>query len=253
MSTFLQCPLKFRIETMQKLPGGTNAAAVAGTTMHAALEKLMNLPGPERTVERLAAEVEQALVEVRDDPDYLSLTKEQLKDFDAKCRRVTPRAFDMLPLQTLDVHSTELRLEVELDGWILRGIIDLIEDRDNFGLIVWDYKSGKAPMKQYEAKATLGLEFYAVMVNIELGVMPAGVGLLYLDKKVSIKRVPSVQSVKATERKILAVRDSIVKACETDSFKTSTSALCDYCACKPYCPAHGGDPDDVPVSVRLSS
>jgi putative RecB family exonuclease len=255
MDVWLQCPFKYRAEHIQKLPSGTNAAAVAGTCMHAALEELMKLPGPERTVEALKPLIEQALLDIREDPDYQSLTPEQLKDFDAKCRRVTPRAFEFtnLDLQTLNVESTEMKFEVDLDGWILRGVIDLLEDRPDFGRIVWDYKSGKKPWKPYEEAKLLGLEFYAVAINILFGSPPAGVGLLYLNDRYTIKRVPTPQTVARTERRILAVRDGLEKACDTGHFPCKTSKLCDWCAVKPFCPAHGGDPDDIPVHVSVRS
>lgn len=253
MALFLQCPLKFRVESIQKLRGSTNAAAVAGTTMHAALEILMSLPGPERTRETLAELVEEALWWIRGTQEYKSLTKTQLKDFDAKCRRVTPKAFDLVDVQGMNVESTEQRLEVDLDGWILRGDIDLLESRPDFGRIVWDWKSGKPPWGRYVDKALLGLEFYAVMVELEFGEIPAGVGLVYISANQTIKRVPTRQTVDATKRKILSVRSAIEKACREDSFGCSTSKLCDWCQLKPVCPAHGGSEDDIAQLVGLRS
>jgi putative RecB family exonuclease len=253
MGLWYQCPLKFRVETIQKLRGGTNAAAVAGTCMHAAYENFMQLPGPERTAGALAPLIEQALVEIRETDEYKSLTEVELVGFDDKCRRVAPRALDMLDLQAMNVESTEQRLEVDLDGWILRGIIDLLEDRPDFGRICWDWKTGKPPRPQYVEKALLGLEFYAVMIRRHFGQIPAGVGLLYVAARKSIKRVPTPRTVDETERKILKVRDEIATACETGNFVTKTSVLCDWCDLKPVCPAHGGSEDDIETLVALRS
>lgn len=253
MLVFIQCPLKFRIETMQKLPTGTGAAAVAGTTIHTALEMLMELEPAERTPGNLTEFVEVALAAIRDTEDYQSLTDEELKKFgfDAFVRRVAPRAFDMLELDEMVVAGTELMLEVDLDGWILRGIIDLLEAND--GLVIHDWKSGRAPSEQYQSKALLGLDFYSVAASIHFDEIPRLVALQYLDSRLTISKEPTERSVKAMRSKILAVRDAIFRACEYDSFKTSTSKLCDWCAAKPYCPAHGGDPDSVPVAVGRSS
>ena len=250
MGVFLQCPLKFRIETMQKLPTGTGVAAVAGTTIHAALELLMEEVGPDRTPEQLAEYVEVALHAIKLTEDYQSLDDDEIKrfGFDAFVRRVAPRAFDILPLPYMAVKGTELRLEVDLDGWTLRGIIDLLEDVDD-GLVVHDWKSGRAPSERFQAKALLGLDFYSVMASIEFDEIPKVVALQYLDSRQTISREPSERSVRATKSKILAVRDAIGRACDTGSFHPSTSRLCDWCAAKPYCPAHGGDPDTVPVAI----
>ena len=250
MNVFLQCPFRFRMETMQKLPGGTSAAAVAGTTAHAALELLMEEAPEDRTREMLGQYIEVALIAIRHDKDYQSLTEEELKKFgfDAFVRRVTPRAFDMLDLPAIKVKGTEERLEVDLDGWTLRGIIDLLEEDDD-GLVVHDWKSGRAPSERFQAKALLGLDFYAVMAEIEYDEVPKTVALQYLDSRLTIAKDPTARAVRATKGKILAVRDAISRACDTDSFATSESKLCDWCPCKPYCPAHGGNPDEAPVLV----
>jgi putative RecB family exonuclease len=252
MSLWQQCPLKFRVESMQKLRGSTNAAAVAGTTIHLALEWLMQLNGPERTHEALEPLILQALAEIRETEDYQSLTEDELKGFDAKVKRVTPRLFDMIDVPRAKVVSTEMRLEVMLDGWILRGIIDLLlgsEERP----YVWDHKSGKTPSKQYQGKAMEGIQFYAVMIELHLGVIPAKIALGYLDSRTKIVAEPSPRSVQATRSKILATRDSIATACDTGHFPTKTSKLCDWCQLKSVCPAHGGSEDDIQTFVELRS
>ena len=253
MGTYLQCPLKFRFESIQKVRGPSGPAAVAGTTMHLALERLMGLPAAERTREALDGLVEGALVDVQERDDYQELSERDLEGFADKCRRVTPGAFDLVDIQGMNVESTEQRLEVDLDGFTLRGDIDLLEYREGFGRIVWDWKSGKAPLKRYEAGALLGLEFYAVMVQIEFGQIPAGVGLIYIAYGKTIKRVPTHATVEAMKDKILKVRDEIQVAARNDSFATKTGPLCDWCPHQRYCPAFGGDPDDAPGDIRSTS
>lgn len=219
--------------------------------MHAALERLVELEPEERTRERLSELVEDELAAVKLTEEYLSLSEADLKDFDARCRRVTPRALDMVDLVNMDVAGTELRLEVDLEGWTLRGIIDLLEQTPD-GKVVLDYKTGRTPSERFQGKAMMGIDFYSVMVSEHLGEIPAGVALLYLDSRTTIAKVPTERSVKAMRAKILAVRSAITRACEQDAFKPSVSKLCDYCLAKPYCPAHGGDPDTVPVAIRPS-
>ena len=252
MTLWHQCPLRFRVETMQNLRGPTNAAAVAGTTAHLALEWLMQLDGPDRTRERLDLLIDAALREIRETDDYRSLSEEQLKGFDAKVKRVTPRLFDMMDVPGVKVHSTEMRFEVMLDGWILRGIIDLMlgsQDR----LYVWDHKSGKTPSQRYQSKAMEGIEFYAVATELITGVIPRKIALGYLDSRTKIVAEPSPRSVLATRNKILATRDAIAKACNTGQFATKTSKLCDWCPARPACPAHGGSEDDIAALVNVPS
>lgn len=250
MKAFHQCPLKFRFEYVQKIHGSTNAAAVAGTAIHAALETLIALPGPERTPERLTGIIDDVLVAIRSDPEYQTLTDDQLKGFDAKVRRVAPRAFDMVDLVAVRPAGIELKLEVDLDGWILRGIIDLLEWTET-GMKVRDWKSGRYPMDNYQAKEMLGIHFYATQIEILTGEIPVEADLLYVDARKRLVIEPSERSVKATKQKILATRDAISRACDHDSFAPNPNRLCDWCDFKPYCPAHGGDPDQVPVPTPV--
>ena len=252
MSTFLQCPLRFRMESIQKMAGDTGAAAVAGTTVHAALELLMELPGPERTRETLHGFIETCLIAVRETEDYQSLPEEDLKKFgfDATVRRVAPRAFDMLDIPEVPVTGVELRLEVDFEGWILRGIMDLVTGQDD-GLKVLDWKSGRTPSERFQTKAMLGIDFYSVMATRHFGAIPQEVSLLYLSDRTTISREPSERTVRATENKIRAVRNAIETSCEKDSFKPSVSALCKWCPCEAYCPAHGGNENDLPVDAEI--
>lgn len=252
MSLFFQCPLRFRMESIQKMESGTGAAAVAGTTVHAALELLMQLPGPERTPEVLTDYVEVCLLGIRETEDYQSLDEEELKKFgfDAFVRRVAPRAFDMLDIPAVPVTGVELKLEVDFEGWILRGIIDVLAGSEN-ELRVLDWKSGRTPSERFQAKALLGLDFYSVMAKHHYGVIPEEVALLYLAGRDTISKNPTEQSIRAMENKIRAVRKAVERACEEDSFKPAPSKLCGWCPCKPYCPAHGGDPSDLPVGEDI--
>lgn len=240
------------MESLQGLAGGTNSAAVAGQTMHAALELLMKGPPAERTVENLAHLVDECLERVKTSEDYLSLPEDQLKDFDAKCRRVTPRAFDMLPLADIEVEDAELDLTVDVEGWKLHGIIDLVERDEDDRLICHDYKTGKTPMERYQAKAMMGIHFYSVLLTEHYGEIPASIDLLYLESRTRISKQVTERSVKVMKAKIGAVRSAMQRACDNDNFKPSVSKLCDYCLARPYCPAHGGDPDAVPVAIGAS-
>src|SRR4051794_1522843 len=46
---FMQCPLLYRFRVVDRLPEAPSAAAVRGTVVHAVLERLFDLPAPERT------------------------------------------------------------------------------------------------------------------------------------------------------------------------------------------------------------
>ncbi|HUV10159.1 MAG TPA: recombinase RecB, partial [Acidimicrobiia bacterium] len=46
-----------------------------------------------------------------------------------------------------------------------------------------------------------------------------------------------------------ALWSAIEQACEREDFRAHPSRLCDFCSFKPYCPAHGGNPQQA-VELR---
>jgi putative RecB family exonuclease len=137
----------------------------------------------------------------------------------------------------------ELRMEVELDGLTLRGIIDRLELDGDGALVVTDYKTGRAPNEAYEQSRLGGVHFYAFLCERLLGRRPDRVQLLYLADPVAITTIPSEQSIRQLERKVRAIWQAIERACERDDFRPKQSRLCNWCAYQAYCPAFGGDPD----------
>lgn len=256
LTLFTQCPLKFRFQHIQKVYGGPTFATFVGNTGHSALERFMDRPPVERDAFTLDVDIEEVLAEAKTSDDYQILLAEQddgdvLKDFDATVRRVTRRFLDMVEPAEVKVVSTEQRLEVPFEDTTLVGIIDLLVDDD--GLEVWDHKTGRAPGERYQRKSMDGINFYAVMVKRHLGEVPRSIRLLYLNERLTISVDPTERTIRATEDKIRAVLAAIDRAAERDDFRANPSKLCDWCDFKAYCPAHGGDPDDLPVPVVVSS
>ena len=73
------------------------------------------------------------------------------------------------------------------------------------------------------------------------GRRPARIQLLYLREPTAIINVPTEQSTRGLERKVLAVWNAIERAHERSDFRPRPSRLCDWCAFQAYCPAFGGD------------
>jgi putative RecB family exonuclease len=133
--------------------------------------------------------------------------------------------------------GTELQLESTKLGMLTRGIIDRLDTDGQGNLTVVDYKSGKAPGKNYEQDKLSGVNFYAMLCDHTFGVLPTKVRLLYLDSPLEISTTPSVQKVRGVQKQIQAMWKTIVKSCETDNFRPKTSFMCNFCSYKPICPA----------------
>ena len=251
VSSFTDCALAFRFSAIDRLPEPPTPAATKGTLVHAALERLHLLPPAERTPEGGLACLDEAAAELRTDPDYLGLdlSTEQAAAFHAEAADLVRNYFRIEDPTKIQAIGLELKVEAEIDGIRLRGIIDRLELDADGELIVTDYKTGSAPSTQYERKRLSGVHIYSLLCEQMLGRRPRTVQLLYLKAPLAIATVPTDRSTRGTRRTLGAVWQAVERACEREDFRPQRSRLCDFCSFQAYCPSFGGDPD---AARRLS-
>jgi putative RecB family exonuclease len=255
VSSFTDCALAFRFSAIDRLPEPPSVAATKGTLVHAALERLYDLPAPQRTIDVAVRCLEEAMADLRDDPELseLGLSADDEAAFLADAERLVRNDFLIEDPTSVQPIGLELMLQAEIGGVMVRGIIDRLElDRDG-ELVVTDYKTGRAPNERYELGRMGGVHLYSLLCEKVFGRRPARVRLLYLGDPLEISTSPSAQSTAGIERKVGAIWTAVERACERDDFKPRPGKLCDYCAFQAYCPAFGGDPAEgsrVAVALR---
>jgi putative RecB family exonuclease len=243
VSSFTDCGLAFRFSAIDHLPEPPSVAATRGTLVHAALERLFCLEPPERTFERALGCLDDAAAALRDHPEFsgLELDAEAEATFLEEARALVERYFRLEDPTTITPIGIELKLEVEVGGVRLRGIIDRLELDADGELVVTDYKTGRAPGERQEQQRLAGVAFYSLLCERLFGQRPAKVQLLYLADPVAIISVPTDRSTRGVERKLAAVWTAVERACEREDFRPNPGRLCDWCAFKAYCPSFGGD------------
>jgi putative RecB family exonuclease len=245
VSSFTDCALAFRFSVIDRLPEPPSPAATKGTLVHAALERLFVLPPSERTPAAAEAGLADAVVALRDDPDYagLAMTGDDEAAFQADAAALVANYFRLEDPRGVRAIGLELRVEAEVDGIRLRGIIDRLElDRDG-ELVVTDYKTGAAPSTEHERKRLAGVHIYSLLCEQVLGRRPRRVQLLYLRSPLAIATEPTDRTTRGTRRTLEALWRAVERACEREDFRPQRSRLCDYCAFHAYCPNFGGDPE----------
>lgn len=245
VAAFKDCALAFRFSAIDRLPEPPSLPAVKGTTVHRALELLFGLEPAERTPAAAGQLLDVAMDELRagDDWPQLDLDVAGEAAFLADAAAMVERYFALEDPRSIHPVGLEMMLETELDGVVVRGIIDRLEEDDDGQLVVTDYKTGRTPSINQEQSRLAGVHFYAYLCQEVLGRLPHKVQLIYLgnDPQV-ITTTPSEQSVRGMRRRISAVWNAVERACEHDDFRPRPSALCNWCAFVAYCPSHGGDP-----------
>lgn len=242
---FKDCPLAFRFSYLERLPQPPSPAACKGTLVHRALERLMLRPPERRTLTAALEDLDAARADLADDPELqaLELGDKERQAFEAGAASLVERYFELEDPRSVRPIGLELGLSVEIGSVKLRGVIDRLELDEHGELVITDYKTGSVPREQHEQRRLTAVHLYALMVERTLGRRPVRVQLLYLSKPEAIIARPSEQSVQGAARKAGALWSAIVQACVRADFRPRPSALCDWCAYRPYCPAWGGNPD----------
>ena len=244
VEAFTTCPLAFRFSSIEKLPEPASIHTAKGTFVHRVLELLFQASPAERTVELAGVLVAQAWEEITASDEYLMLapSPDDAAALHADGVSLVERYFTLEDPTQITPEGLELRLEGEVDGLSLRGIIDRLERNSAGALVVTDYKTGRAPPPAYEQRRLGGVHFYAWLCEQALGERPAEIRLLYLASGETITAYPSDQSIRFLPKRTGAVFQAIRKACTTGDFRPQPGPLCDSCAFQRWCPSFGGDP-----------
>lgn len=263
-SDFLTCPLLFRFRSIDRLPERPSAAALRGTLVHAALERLFDDAPGERTFERAAERLAIAWAALaQDDPAAAAVLLEDAGIESGGEPGIDPAAvaaavlapaepllrayFALEDPTVLEPHARELGIAVDIaDGFAIRGFIDRVDRAPGGEIRIVDYKTGRAPGPAFEAKAMFQMRFYALAWWRLTGEVPRLLQLLYLGSGERLRYEPDEADLLGTERKVLAVRDAIARAAERGEFAPSPSRLCDWCDHRALCPAWGGTPPPLP-------
>ena len=169
MATWRQCPRRFFYEKIMRIETETGEPAVCGSFVHLVLEHLMGRPPVERTTDVARLIAGQVWPEFIANPESrfveLALDNDAVRAFKHRAWAGISGYFCIEDPTAVEVVGTEQEVRAELGGAPVYGIIDRI-DQGAEGLVVTDYKSGKAPAWQDEREEKLGqLRTYAAMLE----------------------------------------------------------------------------------------
>ncbi|MCU4296977.1 PD-(D/E)XK nuclease family protein [Brevibacterium permense] len=252
---FIQCPLKFRFRSIDKLPEPPSQAAFRGTVVHSVLEKLFTAPAAERTAELAQTMLMPAWEElVEKDPDVLEIFEgeSEKETFFTSARRLIDSYFVLEYPEHLEPEETEKFVRTTLDnGLELRGFIDRVDVAPGGERRLVDYKTGKQPKPQYGREAKFQMGFYALVVYRLSGELVHTLQLMYLGSRSVLKSHPTMAEVEQTQFEIDAIWKDIIASAESDRWRPKKSPLCNWCTFKPLCPAWGNTAPPTPEITKI--
>lgn len=249
---FMTCPLLYRFRVIDRIPERPSPAAARGTLVHAVLERLFDMPAGARTpaaaLELLGPEWERLLAE---EPELSTLFEDDEEgaheEWLTEARGMVERYFSLEDPRRLEPASRELYVETVLEsGLQLRGYIDRVDVAPTGEVRVVDYKTGRAPRADFEARALFQMKFYALVLWRLRGTVPRLLQLMYLGNGEILRYAPDEADLRATERKVEALWKAIRRAMDSGEWRERTSRLCDWCDHKQRCPSFGGRPPPLP-------
>jgi len=229
VSTWRQCPARWRYRYVENLPDPPGHEAVIGSFVHRVLEALLGEEPGKRSTDRAREFATRFWPDYVDDPDVRRLDLDEVGLLGHK-RRIWAAVTGLWQLEdptTIDVRATEHRLRTELDGVPFTGVVDRLDATED-GLVVTDYKSGKAPTHANTPDKLDQVFLYAAAVERTLGETPVRVQLHYLGDR-TIDAVVEAAATDAAVARLRTVWDEIEHAQQTDEFTASTGPLCGWC------------------------
>lgn len=248
-SDYQQCPLLYRLRSIDKIPEPKTLAQVKGTLVHAVLEKMHTFARAERTYPaavKLIKPTWQHMVD--EDKELLELVpEEETYDFFVQAREIIKGYFTMENPQGFDADRVEMYVNTVLpNGVPVRGFIDRVDVAPTGEVRVVDYKTGKKPIPRFAGNAKFQMRFYALVYWRTLGILPTQLRLMYLKVMDSLFLAPSREELEYFERDLGELWAKIVGDGKTGDFRPRRSKLCGWCAFQKYCPEFGGTPPEYP-------
>jgi putative RecB family exonuclease len=245
---FKTCPQLFKFRAIDKIPTPPTVYQARGTTAHLALERLFALPADERTPERLYDLFRTSWEELKPG-EFADLFSDEAAEraWGIESLEILARYFALEDPARVEPRAREMDMTETIGHMTIRGILDRMEEGPD-GLIITDYKTGKAPPERYAISAFFALKIYALLIRIREGVTPVALKLMYLggDKGPTVYEI-SVNDAQldAMERHLEALWSAIERAIERETFPPRPGPLCNWCSYRDICPAFADDVADA--------
>lgn len=238
LETFENCPLKFKLQEIDKIKIPKSKEAIFGTLIHNSLKMLHE---PSRLPPPTEEELLQFFSQNWDSSPFASPTEEMayfhqgvkiLKDYYAENH---PSKFKIIDLET--------RFEVPLinsqEMHLMTGKIDRIDKLEDGQFEIIDYKTAKKMPSQKIIDENLQLSIYhlgAVNRWPSLEKQSVKLSLYFLKHGEKLSTFRTIEHLNETKKEIIKIVDKIKKCLNNEKFEPQPNALCDWCGFQPHCP-----------------
>lgn len=240
VSTWLQCPLRYKYSRIDKLHEEQTEAQALGNMTHEALEELFLSVDPGNRTEQTARTI--MVTQWHDKwqkhaEDVLGLSPYAQHMLRWNAWSCVQNYFKLEDPNEVEPDGVEEEVFGKIEGVPILGFIDRrISGPD--GSTISDYKTGKVSKPPYDRDKRLQLMIYTELVEITMDEPVAMAELIYLKGKgTRVSYEPTEEARTEMRETVSRVWEELKTACETDNFTTNRTKLCDWCSFKGICPA----------------
>ena len=239
------CPRRYRFTYLDRpMPsrGAPWAHNAVGASVHNALHLWWSLPRAHRTPAEGARLVEQNWQNIgfRDDAQSLHACTEAARWVEEYLAR-GPEQVGVDP--GVDPIGVERTVATRTRRLAVSGRVDRVDDRGD-ELVVVDYKTGRRPLTEDDARGSQALALYALAVRttlrrpcsrVELHHLPSGTVSTFEHTEQSLAR--HVDRAEATAEDIVTATDTLASGADPDEvFPAVPSPVCSWCDFRSHCP-----------------
>ena len=238
VSTFNQCPLKFKYSKIDGLQDSGTEATMLGNFVHEVLEAMYAM-APDLRTQETAKVLARELWASKWSEEISTLIHDEknLNRFRWTAWWCIENLWRLEDPSSLIPHSVESHVTGEIGGVKIHGFIDRLSLNDKV-VTVTDYKTGKTPRKSDLKDRFFQLIIYTQLLqSVEIMAESSLVELLYLKDGVRFQKEVTNEDIVHVTEKLQATRAGIEDRCKAGYFEPSTSFLCNWCGFKPICPA----------------
>lgn len=240
VTTWLQCPLRYKYGRIDKIQEEQTEAQALGNMTHETLEELFLSVGPgDRTIQTartiMVNQWHQKWQAHAEEVLGLSPYAQHMLRWNAwSC---VENYFKLEDPNDIEPDGVEEEVFGEIEGVPILGFIDRRISGPE-GCTISDYKTGKVSKPPYDRDKRLQLMIYTELVESTMDEKVAMSELIYLKGKGSrVTYAPTEESRTEMRETVSSVWEELKTACETDNFTTNRTKLCDWCSFKGICPA----------------
>lgn len=234
ISTFQQCPLKFKFSKIDGLSEPPTVHTLLGNFVHEILEQLYLLAPDSRTTASARDIARQKWAETYE-PQAKSLRLNE-RDFRWKAWWCVENLWKVENPGDVELTGIEQEVTATCSGVLVKGFIDRYKVVDG-KVHISDYKTGKVPDARFVGSKFQQLLIYAVMVQ-ERGLgEPTEMSLMYLAGPKVLSKNVTPEALVETRQLLVETKQQIDTFCEEGNFPVKQSGLCNWCHFKKICPA----------------